>query len=69
MGTTDKRVDAYIAKSADFAKPILTHIRAVVHEACPDVEETMKWNSPAYMYRGILCGMASFKAHCVFGFW
>lgn len=69
MGTTDKRVDAYIAKSADFAKPILTHIRAVVHETCPDVEETMKWNSPTYMYKGILCGMVSFKAHCVFGFW
>lgn len=69
MGTTDKRVDEYIAKSADLAKPILTHIRAVVHETCPDVEETMKWNSPTYMSKGILCGMVSFKAHCVFGFW
>ena len=69
MGTRDKRVDAYIAKSADFAKPILTHLRAVVHEGCPEVEETIKWGMPSFTYHGILCGMAAFKAHCAFGFW
>jgi uncharacterized protein YdeI (YjbR/CyaY-like superfamily) len=70
MPTTDKRIDAYIAKSADFAQPILSHLRAVVHEACPDVEETMKWSFPHFMYGGgILCSMASFKEHCAFGFW
>jgi uncharacterized protein YdeI (YjbR/CyaY-like superfamily) len=70
MPTTDKRIDAYIAKSADFAQPILAHLRAVVHEACPDVEETMKWSFPHFMYGGgILCSMASFKEHCAFGFW
>lgn len=69
MPTTDKRIDAYIARSADFAKPILSHLRAVVHEACPDVEETMKWSFPHFMYEGMLCSMASFKAHCAFGFW
>lgn len=69
MGTTDPRVDAYIAKSADFAKPILTHLRAVVHGACPEVEETMKWSFPHFQYEGMLCAMASFKAHCTFAFW
>jgi uncharacterized protein YdeI (YjbR/CyaY-like superfamily) len=69
MGTRDPRVDAYIEKSADFARPILTHIREVVHAACPDVEETMKWSFPHFMYRGMLCSMASFKQHCAFGFW
>ena len=69
MGTTDPRVDAYIAGSADFAKPILNHLREVVHAACPEVEETMKWSMPHFMYRGMLCSMASFKQHCVFGFW
>jgi uncharacterized protein YdeI (YjbR/CyaY-like superfamily) len=69
VGTRDKRIDAYIAKSADFAKPILTHLREVVQEACPDVEETMKWSAPHFMYEGMLCGMASFKEHCAFGFW
>jgi len=69
VGTRDKRIDAYIAKSADFAKPILTYLREVVHEACPDVEETMKWSMPHFMYNGMLCAMASFKEHCGFGFW
>jgi uncharacterized protein YdeI (YjbR/CyaY-like superfamily) len=69
MGTKDKRVDAYIAKSADFAKPILTHLRELVHKACPDVEETMKWSFPHFDYKGMMCSMASFKQHCAFGFW
>ena len=69
MADTDQRVDAYIAKSAPFARPILTHIRKAVHAGCPDVEETMKWSAPHFVYKGMLCGMASFKAHCAFGFW
>jgi uncharacterized protein YdeI (YjbR/CyaY-like superfamily) len=69
MGTRDARVDAYIAKSAEFARPILTHLRDVVHATCPDVEETMKWSFPHFMYKGMLCSMASFKEHCAFGFW
>jgi uncharacterized protein YdeI (YjbR/CyaY-like superfamily) len=69
MGARDPRIDAYIAKAEPFAKPILTHLREVVHEGCPHVEETLKWGMPSFMYRGILCGMASFKEHCVFGFW
>jgi len=69
MGKRDPRVDAYITKSPDFAKPILTHIRELVHAACPPVEETLKWSVPAFMYKGNLCGMAAFKRHCMFGFW
>ncbi len=69
MGKKDKRVDAYIAKSADFAKPILKHLRELVHKACPDVEETMKWSFPHFDYKGMMCSMASFKEHCAFGFW
>jgi uncharacterized protein YdeI (YjbR/CyaY-like superfamily) len=69
MGTRDPRVDDYIDKAAEFAKPILTHLREVVHTACPEVEETMKWNSPHFMYKGMLCSMAAFKEHCAFGFW
>lgn len=69
MGTKDPRVDAYIAKSPEFARPILTHLREVVHSACPDVEETMKWSAPHFMYEGMLARMVAFKAHCAFGFW
>jgi uncharacterized protein YdeI (YjbR/CyaY-like superfamily) len=69
MGKRDDRVDAYIAKSADFAKPILHHLRQLVHSGCPDVEETIKWGFPNFVYHGLLCNMASFKQHCSFGFW
>jgi uncharacterized protein YdeI (YjbR/CyaY-like superfamily) len=69
MGTRDPRIDAYIAASADFAQPILSYLRELVHATCPTVEETMKWSFPHFMYEGMLCSMASFKAHCAFGFW
>ena len=66
----DKRIDAYIAKSPEFARPILTRIREIVHEGCPECEETLKWNAPTFMYKdAILCGMVSFKQHCIFHFW
>lgn len=66
---TDPRVDAHIAKSAAFARPILRHLRALVHRACPAAEETIKWGMPSFTHHGILCGFAGFKAHCIFGFW
>jgi uncharacterized protein YdeI (YjbR/CyaY-like superfamily) len=69
MGKREKKVDVYIAGAAHFAQPILNHVRQLVHEACPGVEETIKWGFPHFMYGGILCSMASFKQHCSFGFW
>jgi uncharacterized protein YdeI (YjbR/CyaY-like superfamily) len=70
MATKDKRIDNYIAKSAGFAKPILNHLRALVHKACPDAEETMKWSFPHFDYKGeMMCSMAAFKEHCAFSFW
>ena len=70
MSSHDPRIDAYIAKSAPFAQPILEHLRAVVHQACPEVEEGIKWSMPFFSYKGSpLCNMAAFKQHCSFGFW
>ncbi len=69
MPTTDPFVDAYIDKAKDFAKPILNHIRSLVHDACPDVIEIKKWSFPHFDYKGMMCSMASFNQHCVFGFW
>jgi len=66
----DPRIDAYIAKSAPFARPILKHLRMLVHAASPEIEETIKWSHAAFLYRGkIFAGMAAFKAHATFGFW
>lgn len=67
---SDPRVDAYIERQAEFAKPILNHLRAAVHAACPEAEEAIKWGMPAFTYRGeMLANMAAFKAHATFGFW
>jgi len=64
------KVDAYIAKAKPFAQPILNHLRELVHNACPDVEESIKWSRPFFEYRGAILGnMSAFKEHCSFGFW
>jgi uncharacterized protein YdeI (YjbR/CyaY-like superfamily) len=66
----DPRIDAYIDRQAQFAKPILATLRATVHQACPHCEETLKWGMPSFVYKGkILANMAAFKQHAVFGFW
>lgn len=69
MASLDPRIDDYVAKAAGFARPLLAHLRAAVHAGCPDVEETIKWSHPHFLYRGrILCRMAAFKQHAAFGF-
>ena len=65
----DKRIDEYIGKAQPFAKPILKHLRSLVHEACPSVTETIKWGMPSFEYKGPYFGIAAFKQHCVAGFW
>jgi hypothetical protein len=69
MATKNPSFDAYIAKARPFAQPILKKLRTLVHKAVPDVTEEMKWSSPHFAYKGMFCGMAAFKEHCIFGFW
>ncbi len=66
----DPRVDEFLERAAPFAAPMLKRLRRLVHQGCPEVEETIKWRMPFFMYRGkILCFFAEFKAHISFGFW
>lgn len=70
MNSKSEAIDAYISKANDFAKPILDALRNCVNKSCPEVEETLKWGFPHFLYKGqILCSMASFKNHCAFSFW
>jgi uncharacterized protein YdeI (YjbR/CyaY-like superfamily) len=69
MGQYNERVDAYIAQSPDFARPILVHIRELVHRKAPELTEIIKWGFPFFDYKGPVCQMAAFKRHCAFGFW
>jgi uncharacterized protein YdeI (YjbR/CyaY-like superfamily) len=64
------KVEAYLAKVQPFAVPIVTHLRSLIHQGCPGVEETIKWSRPFFEYRGaILFNISAFKEHCSFGFW
>ena len=63
----DVRVDTCIATAAPFARPILEHLRDVVHAACPDVVEDV-WGKPFFVRERSLRPTAAFKAHCTFGF-
>ncbi|WP_423148089.1 YdeI/OmpD-associated family protein [Rubrolithibacter danxiaensis] len=69
MVNKDQRIDAYIDNSAGFAKAILDHLRSVIHTACPEIQETIKWGFPHFEYKGTVCSMAAFKQHCAFTFW
>ena len=70
MPQTDPRVDAYIAAAAPFAQPLLRHLRDQVHQACPDLQETLKWGMPFFQWQGCtLAHMAAFKAHCALAVW
>ena len=69
MPTLDPRIDAYIEKAAEFAQPVLVHLRGLIHEACPDIKETLKWSMPSFEHKGIVCGFAAFKKHVTFMFW
>lgn len=69
MGQYNEKVDAYIAKSPDYARPILVHIRELVHRAAPELTEMIKWGFPFFDYKGPVCQIAAFKRHCAFGFW
>ena len=70
MSSHEPRIDAYIERQAEFARPILEELRQRVHSACPEVEETIKWGAPAFTYKGKLLGvMAGFKQHAAFNLW
>jgi len=69
MVNTNKAIDTYIEESAVYAQPILIHLRKLIHEACPDIEEKIKWGMPFFDYKGPVCNFAAFRQHCSFGFW
>lgn len=69
MSAAQSDIDAYLAKAPAFAVPILEALRAAAHEACPDIEETLKWSHPSFEKDGLLFGAAAFKKHVGWGFW
>jgi uncharacterized protein YdeI (YjbR/CyaY-like superfamily) len=69
-GNFNPKVDLYVSKAKPFAQSILEHLRELVHKACPNIEETIKWSRPFFEYKGAILGnMSAFNEHCSFGFW
>lgn len=69
LKNADPEVTKYIENSEDFAKPILSHIRELVHKNCPDVIESIKWGIPHFTYeKDYLCVMTAYKNHCSLAF-
>jgi hypothetical protein len=62
-------IDQYIFHAAPFAQPILNHLRELIHIACPETEEKIRWGFPHFDYMGMLVSMAAFKKHCAFTFY
>lgn len=70
MSQFSSKVDDYIAKSSDFAKPILAHLRLLIHETCPEAQEAVKWGIPHFDYKDqMMCILAAYKQHCSLSFW
>lgn len=70
MSKNNNNIDTYIQSAHEFAKPILLHLRTLIHNTCSDVEEKMKWSFPHFDFKGeMMCSMAAFKNHCAFTFW
>ena len=68
-GRDDARFEAKIKAAEPFAQPILRHLRALVHEACPGVRETVKWGHLCFEREAIICMIGAFRQHCAFRFW
>ena len=56
-------VDAYIGRAARFARPVLERVRELFQRGCPVIEERIRWGTPHFDYKGVMGGMAAFKAH------
>src|SRR6187401_3176018 len=60
----DPRVDAYIDPLPDWEQRICHEVRDLVHEADPDVEETIKRTvQPYFVLQGNICALLAAKDH------
>ena len=69
MKNASPEFDAYIAAAPDYARPVLKKLRTLMHKACPQIQEEMKWSQPMFVHQGIVAGMGAFKEHIRFAFW
>lgn len=60
--TAAQQIDARIAELGDWRGETLGRVRALIHEALPDVVETVKWGGvPVWERHGIICTGETYK--------
>lgn len=60
--TAAQQIDARIAKLGDWRGERLARMRTLIHEALPDVMETVKWGGvPVWERHGIICTGETYK--------
>ena len=58
-----KRIDGRIRELGDWRGEVLARVRALIHDADPDVVEEWKWRGvPVWEHDGILCTGETYKA-------
>jgi len=60
--TPAQQIDARIAELGDWRGEVLARMRALIHEALPDIVETVKWGGvPVWERNGIICTGETYK--------
>ncbi len=62
--TPDPRVDAYIDALPDWQQDICRELREIIHDADPEIEETIKFRDrPYFVLDGNVCALLAAKDH------
>ncbi|MGB9989873.1 DUF1801 domain-containing protein [Pseudoduganella rhizocola] len=64
MTEASVQIDEKIAKLGDWRGATLSRVRALIHEAVPEVVEEVKWmGTPVFSHKGIICTGETYKSH------
>lgn len=59
-----KPVDGFFARQPPHIRPIVDQLRALIDEAAPDAQSSIKWGMPFYEIAGnTVCAIGAFKQH------
>ena len=61
-GSASERITRRIAELDDWRGETLGRIRALIHEADPDIVEEWKWGIPVWSHDGIVCTGETYKS-------
>jgi hypothetical protein len=66
--TPTQRITQHIASFNDWRSNTMTHLRALIHDAAPDLTEEWKWDTPIFVHKGNVVALGAFKDHVKINF-